>query len=203
MDEEQKQKLIQAAQHQLRLQGFTDKQEQELVAIHEIYENWKGPETEDVFEKIVEALIDFKKTANLLVKLDEKSTVAPMFDREAVKKAIESLHPALEMEEKHRAIIHKIAAEYGTTCRSIHPPKRGKPYNQRLQQHLYMMHEWFEESFGSPGYGTNSIFTRLVHHCLAVMDPKFHDNPPCKAIKEVVIRGRYKKDMLKMHEKVP
>jgi hypothetical protein len=194
MDKEKEQKLIEAAKRELGITGdLTKIHEMELLAIHMIYDEWKGPETEDPTDRSLSALIGFKKAGDRLLKADVGES---MFNREYVEKAIESLNPYVSWSIEHEKI-QKLLPRL--------PLRRGKPLNQRLHQYIWLMLLWFAKYFPTmePAYGTNSIFTRLIGACLAIIDPeKYNDNPPTKAIKIEVTNHRTLQDILKMRESI-
>jgi len=177
MDAEKAREIIEAAKRATRADEFTEEQKRSLIIIHRFYEDWKGSETSDIDSKIFTILIKFKKAADSLLRLDEISNTKSWFDREAVKKAVQGISPlAMKMEELRMQSV----------CR----PKRGRPMNRRVDMYISLMWEWFDWSFGSPGYGNFSIFPRLIHACLSLVDGRYRDKTPYKAIKRCVVNQR-------------
>jgi hypothetical protein len=184
MDKKKKQELLEAAKSVLKVKEFRDYQERRLVLIHDDYETWAETKAEmDYSDKVVDVLIDFKKAASRLSRFDEYVwPYGRMFDRESVEKAVGAIHPAVAEVEKIQTIRRKKGI--------VATPKRGRPPSARLHEYVGRMAEWYYFFFGKLAYGTNSRLTKLINNCLGIIDTKYIDNPPHKAIKDAVLRKR-------------
>ncbi len=171
------QDIIEAAKAVLRVEEFDTEQQRHLIALHRIYDRWKGPERVDG-EKYLQAVMAFLKTARHLLKLNKismRNPSLPLIDERLVERVIESIHP-----------LFRWRAEALNSGRFTLQRKRGKRPNDRVALYLSGMTTWYGYYFGTPKSGTNSIFTNLIHECLSILDLKYLVNPPHKAIKDAV-----------------
>lgn len=174
MDEETQKKLIEVAHQALKLSKLKPVQQSLFLFIHKAYLAPSSASDYPSDSQLAQQQIEIEKaTKKYMSTLRSCGWLGKVYMRK--------MHKVLEWNKLWKQMIEENKGSL--------KPKSGKPEDTRLHWYISEMAGWYEEVIGKkPGYGSNSIFPRLIRACLAVIDSDRIDaRPPYKAIKNTLI----------------
>lgn len=179
MQKEKEEEIIDAAKSALKItRAFTPSEKKRLLLTQAYYLNWSADYQSDpriFLDAIHEVEVASKKYLKnmrgihlgISLPIDSPSLRGP-----------EAVRYDLQLLKHYRD--GWLPARFSTS------PKRGPRDNLKLHGYIRGMASWYYLSFGKPGYGTYSLFPKLVGDCLGIIDAKYKDKPPLKAIVAIV-----------------
>ena len=182
MDEETKKNIIEAAQGVLG-HGFGEVSESVLIQIHQAYLSWD--ESQWVSIQSVEREIELAKKATKKYKssLRDCGLIGDTLINRFVEPARELIEVFGDLQQANKIYFKERNEEY------LLKQRKGPKKNHRLNYYISQMAGWYKEFVGDkPGYGTNSIFPKLIHECLNRIDNDQDSSDHYKSIKNVLSR---------------
>jgi hypothetical protein len=181
MDENTKKELTKAARLELKIDyDFTDVQRSLFIQIHQRYLDWDDRLISSFSEGALKEAE--KATKKYKSALRDCGFIGDILTEKIVETAFETIRFYSKLIEDEKEYCQKIGIKI------VYSPKRGNPGNPKLRFYISQMAGWYKEFFADkPGYGTGSIFPRLVSACLARIEDGWDEkDPPYKAIKNVL-----------------